>query len=282
MPRCNGVTSATSCPARPSALASAATMSPSPPLLEYGWTSLLASISFIVPGGALPCPAVPCPSRGLNPLCLQISPQRLRNQHAAVRLLMRLDQSDEQSRQRRSAAIEDVRKTVLSARGLVAQAHPAGLEVLAIGATAHLQIAPLPWRPDFDVVRHGAGETHVARAELDDFVVQPKSLQHFLRVADHRVEFGVTLFRFHDLDQLDLVELVHANHPARADARRARLRAKARAVGHVTNRKLRLLQNFLAMNVGDRRFGRGQQIELAQRAAVQPLLHHISLVLEFR
>src|SRR6266511_6344453 len=109
MPRCNGVTSATSCPARPSALASAPTMSPSPPLLEYGWTSLLVSMSFIVPGGALPCPAVPCPSRGLNPLCLQISPQRLGNQHAAVRLLMRLDQCDEQSRQRGPAAIEDVR-----------------------------------------------------------------------------------------------------------------------------------------------------------------------------
>src|SRR5262245_38129008 len=121
-------------------------MSPSPPLLEYGWTSLLASINFIVPNRALLSPVLPCPSRGWNPFGLRIGAQRLGNQDAAVRLLMRLDQRDEQSRQRRAAAVEDVRETVLAALGLVAQAHPARLEIFAIGATAHFQVAPLPWR----------------------------------------------------------------------------------------------------------------------------------------
>ena len=48
MPRYNGVTMATSWPAAASALPSAPTMSASPPVLENGWTSLLARRIFIL------------------------------------------------------------------------------------------------------------------------------------------------------------------------------------------------------------------------------------------
>ena len=111
--------------------------------------------------------------------------------------------------------------------------------------------------------------------------MQAESLQDFFRVADHLLQLLIAVLRPHDLDQLDLVELMHANHPARAHARRARFRAEARTVSHVTNRKLRLLQDFLSMDVGDRRFGRRQEIEFAEGAVVQPLLHRVSLILEF-
>ncbi len=47
MPWYSGVTMHASWPARASALPSAPTMSPSPPVLEYGWTSLLARRIFI-------------------------------------------------------------------------------------------------------------------------------------------------------------------------------------------------------------------------------------------
>jgi len=46
-----------------------------------------------------------------------------------------------------------------------------------------------------------------------------------------------------------------ANHAARADAGSARFSSKARRVGAVIDRKLTFGENFLAMNVGDGRFG---------------------------
>ena len=49
-----------------------------------------------------------------NPVGFQIRLQRLRNQHAAIGLLMRFDQRHEQPRQRRAAAVEDVRKFVFA------------------------------------------------------------------------------------------------------------------------------------------------------------------------
>ena len=112
--------------------------------------------------------------------------------------------------------------------------------------------------------------------------MQSEDLQHLLRVREHLLQLVIAVLGFHDLHQLDLVELMHANHPARAHARRARFRAEARAVGAVVNRKLAGRENLLAMDVRDRRLGRREQIQLAQRGLVQTFAHGVSLILKLR
>src|SRR5437867_280838 len=83
---------------------------------------------------------------------LQVRLQGGRDREAAIGSLIRLHQSDKKPRQRRAAAIEDVRESVFSGRGFVPQIHAPRLEIFAIRAARDLQITPLPWRPDFDVV----------------------------------------------------------------------------------------------------------------------------------
>ena len=112
--------------------------------------------------------------------------------------------------------------------------------------------------------------------------MQTEQLENFFRVRDHLLQFIVAVLRFHDFDQLYLVELMHADHPARAESCRARLSAEARAVGDIANRQLLLRKNLLAMNVRDRSFGSGQQIQFAKRVVVVALAHRVGLVLELR
>src|SRR5581483_5956923 len=88
----------------------------------------------------------------------------------------------------------------------------------------------------------------------------------------------VAMLGLDDLDELDLVELMNANHAASADARRTGFRAEARAVGAVINGELLLRQNFFAMDVGDRRLRGGQQVELAERAGILTLPDGVGLV----
>ena len=114
------------------------------------------------------------------------------------------------------------------------------LKILAVRAARYLQILPLPRRPNLDVIRLRAAETHVPRAQHHHAIMQPQQLQHLLRIPDHLLQLFVAAFRLHDLDQLHLVKLMHANHPARPHSRRARFAPETRRVGAITNRQLLL------------------------------------------
>ena len=186
--------------------------------------------------------------------------QRFWNQHAAVRLLVRFNQRDKQPRQCRAAAVEDVREFIFARFRFKPQIHPARLEILAVRAARHLEITPLPRRPHLEVVGLRARKAHVARAQQHHAVMQTQQLEHALRVRHHFLQLIVAVLRFHNLDQFNLVELMHANHAARADARRARLTAKTRRVGAIINWQLAFLENFLAMNVRHGCFGGRDQI----------------------
>src|SRR5678815_4642154 len=61
----------------------------------------------------------------------------------------------------------------------------ARLEILAIRATGHLEVSSLARRPHFDVIGLGAGESHVASAEIDHPVMQAEQLQYAFGVRDH-------------------------------------------------------------------------------------------------
>ena len=112
--------------------------------------------------------------------------------------------------------------------------------------------------------------------------MQAEQLQHFFRVADHFLQFIVSVFRLHDLDQFHFIKLMDANHAARPHARRPRFTAETRRVRAVINGQLLLRQNFFAMDVCHRRFRRGYQIEFAQILGIVTFGHAVILVLEFR
>ena len=164
--------------------------------------------------------------------------QRLGDGDAAVGLLVGLDQRHEQAGQCSAAAVEDVRVPVFAVGILVAQVHPAGLVVFAVGATGDLEVVALARCPHLDVVGGGAAEAHVGGAKLEDAVVQVERLQNLLSVAEHFLEFVVAAIRLDDLDEFHLVKLVDADHAAGADPGRAGLGSEARAVGAVIFRQL--------------------------------------------
>ena len=101
----------------------------------------------------------------------EIRLQLFRNRHRPIRSLIRLDQRREQSRQRQPRTVERVAEPVFL-RVLEPQIHPARLEILEVRAARHFQIRVLPRRPHFDIVGLRRAETEIARAQLDDAVMQ--------------------------------------------------------------------------------------------------------------
>ena len=129
--------------------------------------------------------------------------------------------------------------------------------------------------PDFDVVGLRGAEADVAGAEFDDLVVQAEGLQDALGVGGERVEFGEGLLRLHDFHQLHFVELMHADHAARADAGGSGFAAETGRVGDVTLRQIGGREDFVAVEIRDGDFGGGHEEDVVLAAVVE-------LVAEFR
>src|SRR3954468_17624524 len=194
---------------------------------------------------------------------------------------MRFEQSNEETGQGRAAAIEDVGKTIFGIARLETCVHAAGLKIFTVGATRDFQVLVLSRSPDFNVVGFGAGESHIARAEEDDAIMKTKLLQNCFSMGDHLFQFIIAVLRLHQLDEFDFVELVHADHAARADASRSRFGAEAWAVGAIVNGKLILFENFLTMNIRDRGFRGGKEVKLAHGGIIKAFLNRIGLVHKF-
>src|ERR1043166_3637409 len=126
--------------------------------------------------------------------------ERFGNQDAPICLLPRFDQGNKESGQRSAAPIENMRQDVLSGGILKSQVHAARLKILTIGTTGYLQVFPLPWRPDFDIERFGAGESHIAGAEVNDAVMQAEHLKNTFGMSYHFLQFFVAALRLDDLD----------------------------------------------------------------------------------
>src|SRR5690242_1685881 len=133
-------------------------------------------------------------------------PQRLGHDYAAIRLLESFHESHKQSRERRSAPVQDVRKAVLALLCLEPQIHAAGLKILAIRNARNLQVTPLPWRPNLYVVSFGTGESHVSCAKQNHPIMQTEQLQHSLRVREHLLLLFVPRLWLYNFDQFNFVE----------------------------------------------------------------------------
>ncbi len=148
--------------------------------------------------------------------------------------------------------------------GAVADLRAARLEVAAVRAARDLAVGVLTGQPHLEVVRLLRAEADVARAQRDDAVVQLEPLEHRRGVARHLLELGVARLGRREAHELDLVELVLADEPAHVLAVRARLAAEAGRVGRVRDRQPVALEDLLAVQVGQRHLGGGDEVEVVR------------------
>ena len=131
-----------------------------------------------------------------------------------------------------AAAVEGVEELgFLRAGGAVADVGAAGLEGFEVGAGADLAVELLAGKPDLEVVGFGGGEAHVAGAEQHAAVGEAEDFEDALGVAGEALVLGVRVFGRGELDQLDLLELVLADHAADVLAVAAGFGAEAGRVG---------------------------------------------------
>ena len=140
-------------------------------------------------------------------------------------------------------------------RRAVADVGPAGLVVGEPRHRRHLEPPVAARRVDLDVERAGVGEAEVARAQVEHAVGQAE-------VGDDRLgpgeDVGVPRGRLLGRavrEQLDLVELVRAQHAAGVGAGRAGLAAEARRVGTEPAGQVGLVEHLVAVHRRERHLG---------------------------
>ncbi|CRD57893.1 hypothetical protein BN126330174 [Stenotrophomonas thermophila] len=140
-----------------------------------------------------------------------------------------------------------------------ARLHAAGLEITTVRARGNLAVGFLRRQPDFQVVGLDGREAHVAGAQQHLAVRQAQLFQHHFSAAGHALVFGIALFRATDRDQLDLLELVLADHAAHVAPAAAGLGTEAHRVGGHAQRQALGIDDLVAHDVGQRHFrGRDQ------------------------
>ena len=160
----------------------------------------------------------------------------------------------------------------LAVRVLAADARAARLEGFEVAARGDFQPRVVPRRPELQIVAFRRREGHVAVAQPQDAVVEAQAAQDVFGVGHQRFEFVVAGLGRHELDELDLVELVDADEPARVLARRARFAPEAGGVRHELQRQ-RGANDLFAVVVGDGDFGGRDQPEVVLGAVVHVFGH---------
>ncbi len=100
-----------------------------------------------------------------------------------------------------------------------------------------------------------AAVAHVARAARDGLVGQLEAFEHGLGVPRERVERRDAVLGPGEPHQLHLVELVHADDPARVATGRAGLAAEAGREREVPDGELRLVEDLVTVQVRHRHLG---------------------------
>ena len=185
-----------------------------------------------------------------------------RRQFDARGRLVVFQQRGHDARQGQGRAVERVQQLGFAAFNFVAALEAVGLEGLEVGHRRHLQPAALGGAPHLQVVGEGRREAHVAAAEAQDAVGQAQLPEQALDVGQHGFEGGVALFGLRDLHDFDFVELVQAVEAAHVGAPRAGFAAEAgRVAGHAHGQFLNR-NNLVAVEVGERHLGRGNEVEV--------------------
>ncbi len=144
----------------------------------------------------------------------------------------------------------------------VADLCPAGLKIPGIGDRADLAVFVLTGQPHFKVDRFRCAESQVAGAESDQPVRQFEGFEQVRGAGDHFVEYFVAFIGFADGDELDLVELMLANHPPGiASGGTGFFTETGGKAGHL-DRQLVRRKDLVLKEIGQRYFGRWDQVEV--------------------
>ena len=148
------------------------------------------------------------------------------------------------------------------AGGLAAEAGvaAAGLVVSGVGDGGDFLIALHGGDLDLDVVGPGHGSGAVARSQLHGAEVEAQALDQVLGLGDQLVEGIVRVLRAGELEHLDLVELVAADHAALLGAGGPGLPAEAGGVGEELLGQVCLGEDLVAVHAGQGRLGGGQHV----------------------
>lgn len=122
--------------------------------------------------------------------------------------------------------------------------------------------------PDFDVIGFGGSETDVAGAKFDNSIVEAEELEDFFRMASEGFEGIHGGLRGGDMNEFDFVELMHANQAAGAKAGAACFPAEAGGVGGVVDGELLVLEDLVAVKIGDGDFSSRDEVEVVFGAVV--------------
>src|SRR5215472_3175604 len=183
--------------------------------------------------------------------------EHIRYCHGAVAPLIVLEHGDERATDREAGAVEGVHEAgPLPFFGTESRLHAPRLELAAVGAARNLAIGILAGQPDLDVIGLARGKTHVAGAEQHHPIGETETLQNLFGAGGHALVLLAGAVGMRDRDQLDLVELVLADHAARVLAGGARLGAEARRPRREAHWEPSFLDDLLGDQVGERHLRR--------------------------
>ena len=138
----------------------------------------------------------------------------------------------------------------------------ARLEVGAVAARADLEPFVAARGPQLDVVLLGGDEAEIAGADGDHAVRDAEAARNVVGVADDLLQRRGGVARRHELVHLDLVELVAALDAAHVAPGRHLLAPEAGGVGDVRERQDAVVEDLVAVQVGDRDLRRGDHPEI--------------------
>ena len=187
----------------------------------------------------------------------------------AVGRLVVLEDGGDDAGQGEGRAVEGVAQLNLLVVGVtVAAVQAVGLIALKVRHGAYLEPAALGGAPGLEVVADGRGEAHVATAETEDVIGELQLLQQALYVGQHLLERLVRVLRGVDAYDLHLVELMQAVQAAHVLAVRAGLAAEAGRVGAALDGQVLLVEDHVAVDVGDRHLSRRDEVEVVKVGVV--------------
>src|SRR3954464_2608035 len=178
--------------------------------------------------------------------------QHRRDGHRAIGLLMCLEQRGGGARQRDTGGVERVHEfRLLPGTGPAPNIRAARLIVGVRTGARYFEPLSDARGPHFEIIGLGGGESKVIRRQYRDAIRQLELLQDGFGVRGQLLVLGRRVGRSAEAHELDLVELMHAQQPARVFPGGTRLAAETGRVGDISLRQRRPIEDFVAVEVGD-------------------------------
>src|SRR5579863_1609329 len=190
-------------------------------------------------------------------LAAHVRAQGCRDAHAAVELLVNLEQGQQDTRRGNGGVVQCMHKLHLAVLIAIADVDAAGLPLVEVRTRVGFAVAALAGYPAFQVVHAHFAVTHVTRADVDHAVRQFQRLHQFFRV---RQQLFVPAHRFRMVGLADdillyFVELVDAEDAACVLAIGASFFAEARAKANEGQRQVFSFEYLVFVHAGDRDLG---------------------------